>query len=151
MRNSDANSPLTISLTCLGKEDTEWEPLILQSFISNMLLGEIFIISNCNVIWIHVITFLHDRRPAIANKLHLIYPYQNGPNIINCVTLNGFTFSHNLRTFPFSSIQKVEYSIVGKGLGLCSEDSKLSQWRVAMLLCSLLLMELKPRLLWIKN
>jgi len=56
-----------------------------------MLLGEIFIISNCNVIWMHVITFLHDRRPAAANKLHLIYPFQNGLEII--VTLKGFPFS----------------------------------------------------------
>jgi len=78
-----------------------------------MLLGEIFIISNCNVIWMHVITFLHDRRPATANKLHLIYPFQNGLEINNCYIKGFYLFSHNLRTFPFSTIQKVDNSIVG--------------------------------------
>ncbi len=36
------------------------------------------------MIWIHVITFLQGRGPAIANKkLHLIYPYQNGLKLLN--------------------------------------------------------------------
>ncbi len=35
------------------------------------------------MIWIHVITFLHDRGPAMANnKSHFIYPYQNAPKLL---------------------------------------------------------------------